>query len=80
MKTQFEHFKSESGEIFVEVNCKTCEFNFGEVCAGHSQRPDNGETTYGMPMEKAYELFPNGCEDYGISLDAFIEQEMLNGR
>lgn len=31
-------------------------------------------------MEEAEKMFPDGCEDYGISLSAFIEQEKLNGR
>jgi hypothetical protein len=33
-----------------------------------------------MPMEEVDKMFANGCDDYGISLDAFIEQEKLNGR
>jgi len=24
-------------------------------------------------------MFPEGCRDYGIALDAFIEQEKMNG-
>ena len=31
-------------------------------------------------MDEAEDMFPQGCEDYGISLDAFIEQEKFNGR
>ena len=31
-------------------------------------------------VEEAEKMFPNGCEDYGISLTAFIEQEKMNGR
>ena len=61
--------------ILVERNCKTCEFNFGNVCAGDGSRTDNGETTYGMPMDEAKNMFPNGCEDYGISLIAYEELE-----
>lgn len=64
----------------VEQSCATCEFNFGDVCAGHGIRKDNGEDTYGMPMTEAEKMFSEGCEDYGISLDAFIEQEKMNGR
>ncbi len=62
------------------ISCATCEFNFGNVCAGHGERTDNKEDTYGMPMEEAEAMFPNGCADWGISLDAFIEQEKMNGR
>lgn len=61
-------------------NCSTCEFNFRDVCAGHGTRVDNGQDTYGMSMKKAEKMFSDGCDDYGISLDAFIVQEKLNGR
>ncbi len=57
--------------------CDTCEFNFGTVCAGYGTRTDNNESTYGMPMEEAEKMFPNGCEDYGISAEAFAYQEKL---
>jgi hypothetical protein len=33
-----------------------------------------------MPMEEAEKMFPNGCEDYGISFGAFEVQEKMNGR
>lgn len=62
----------------VPANCENCEFNFGTVCAGYGKRTDNGKYTYGMDMELAKQMFPNGCEDFGLSLDAFIEQEKLN--
>lgn len=79
-KERMERAKAEPGDILVEKNCSTCEFNFGTVCAGYGTRTDNGKYTYGMPMKSAEAMFPNGCEDWGISLDAFIEQEKLNGR
>lgn len=72
--------KPDLGDKLVEQACATCEFNFGAVCAGYGTRTDNGEKTYGMSMDEAEDMFPQGCEDYGISLDAFIEQEKLNGR
>ena len=28
-----------------------------------------------MPMEEAEKMFPNGCEDYGISFKAYMEQQ-----
>ena len=72
--------KPDLGDKLVEQACATCEFNFAAVCAGYGTRTDNGEKTYGMSMDEAEDMFPQGCEDYGISLDAFIEQEKLNGR
>lgn len=60
-----------------ERNCSTCEFNFGTVCAGYGKRTDNGEDTYGMIMDDAIAMFPNGCDDWGISFDAFCEEEGL---
>lgn len=79
-KESIERAKSEPGDTMVEQNCSTCEFNFGTVCVGYGKRTDIGGYTYGMFMEQAEAMFPNGCEDWGISLDAFIEQEKLNGR
>ena len=64
----------------IKESCASCEFNFGDVCAGHGTRTDNGKDTYGMRMEDAEKMFPEGCEDYGISLESFIEQEKMNGR
>lgn len=43
-------------------------------------RTDNGRETYGMSMEEAEKMFPTGYADYGISLEAFVEQEKMNGR
>lgn len=57
-----------------EKNCSTCEFNAGIVCMGSGKRTDNKENTYGMPIEEAEKMFPNGCNDWGISLNAFIEE------
>lgn len=72
--------KADPEDKLVEMSCATCEFNFGDVCAGHGTRSDNKEDTYGMLIAEAAKMFENGCDDYGISLDAFIEQEQLNGR
>lgn len=80
MDDKLERMKANLGDKLVDKSCETCEFNFGDVCAGHGSRIDSGNDTYGMPMEEAKRMFPEGCEDYGISLDAFIEQEKLNGR
>ena len=54
-------------------NCTTCEFNAGTNCMGYGTRTDNGDETYGMPIESSIKMFPHGCEDYGISLAAFTE-------
>lgn len=54
--------------------CETCEF-MGAVCCGYGKRTDNGEATYGMPIDEAEKMFPNGCSDYGISLFGFMEEE-----
>jgi len=80
MNDKIRRMKANTGDKLVEKNCSTCEFNFGNVCAGHGIRTDNGQDTYGMSMEEADKMFPDGCDDFGISLDAFIEQEKLNGR
>lgn len=80
MQEKLRRNKAKLGDKLVEQSCATCEFNFGSVCAGYGTRADNGEKTYGMSMEKAEEMFPQGCDDYGISLESFIEQERLNGR
>lgn len=80
MEDKLRKMKANPGDKLVEQNCCTCEFNFGDVCAGHGTRKDNSEDTYGMPIEEADKMFPSGCDDYGISLDSFIEQEKLNGR
>lgn len=54
-------------------NCESCEF-YSQVCMGYGKRPDNGEYTYGMPIDKAIKMFPNGCSDWGISLGTYIEE------
>jgi hypothetical protein len=28
-----------------------------------------------MPIKKAIEMFPDGCDDWGVSLEAFIKDE-----
>ncbi len=72
--------KTDPGDILVEQNCSSCQFSFGNVRAGHGVGMDNGQDTYGMPMEEADKMYINGGADYGISLDSFIEQEKLDGK
>ena len=57
--------------------CDTCEFKFyGDdgICAGYGKISEN-ENTYGKPIKEVKKIFPNGCEDWGISLEACIEEE-----
>lgn len=54
-------------------SCETCEF-YSHVCMGYGKRTDNGEYTYGMPIEEAIRMFPSGCSDWGISLGSFIDE------
>lgn len=51
--------------------CDTCEFNAGIACMGYGKRTDNGAYTYGMSIKETEEMFPNGCEDWGISFAAY---------
>lgn len=55
-------------------SCKTCEF-YSSVCMGTGKRTDNGGLTYGMPIEEAEKMFPNGCEDWGVSLMAYSKEK-----
>lgn len=54
-------------------NCFTCQLNMG-VCAGHGKINDEKDT-YGLNIEETIKLFPNGCDDYEISFESFIEEE-----
>lgn len=78
MKDKMKRMQTNSEETLIKQSCATCEFNFGSVCAGYGTRTDNGEKTYGMPMNEAEVMFPQGCEDYGISLNSFVEQMQMN--
>lgn len=66
-------WKADKGDKLIEKSCDTCAFDFGTVCAGNTDY-------YGVPMETVAELFPNGCDNWEISMDSFIEQKKLNGR
>lgn len=56
----------------VEKNCRTCEFcmpgNNTLVCAGRNEE-------YGFSIKEMIEKYPNGCDCFNYSLDAFIENE-----
>lgn len=56
----------------IKKNCKSCEF-YNSVCMGYGKRIDNGKYTYGMPIDEAIKMFPDGCEDWEISLEFNIE-------
>lgn len=53
-------------------SCVTCEFNTGIVCMGSGRRTVNGENTYGMPIEEAKKMFPDGCEDWELSFADYM--------
>ena len=80
MSDLLKQMKAEPVDILVEKSCDTCVMNAGVVCMGSGKRKDNGDSTYGMPMEEAQKMFPRGCDDYEISFPAFVDQEKLNGR
>ena len=61
--------------VLVPMSCDICEYNMGVVCAGTGKRLDNGEEKYGMPIEEAQAMFPNGCDEYSIAFHAFDELE-----
>lgn len=54
--------------------CVTCEFNAGIACMGYGKCTDNKKDTYGMPIEDAEKMFPDGCDAWGISLGAYITE------
>ena len=58
-------------------SCLTCEFNFGDVCAGGMDL-GNGKNTYGMPMDAVMKLFPHGCPAWGISIQAYLAEDEEN--
>lgn len=64
----------------VQHDCSTCGLNAGAACMGYGIRTDNGQDTYGMDTEEAGKMFPNGCSDYEISVQAYITEEKINGR
>ena len=80
MSDLLKQMKAEPGDILVEKSCETCVMNAGVVCMGSGKRKENGDSTYGMPMDEAQRMFPRGCDDYEISFPAFVNQENLNGR
>lgn len=55
--------------------CNTCEFNFGNVCAGYGTRTDNKKDTYGSDIDEMKNMFPAGCEDYDIDFNSFCDEE-----
>lgn len=55
--------------------CSTCEFNFGDICAGHGIRIDNQKDPYGSNIDEMKKMFPDGCEDYDIDFNSFCDEE-----
>lgn len=62
-----------SEEKLMKKCCDTCELNNMIVCMGSTKRTDNGENTYGMPIEEAKEMFPEGCIEWELSYRSFEE-------
>lgn len=64
----------ENKEI-VQKHCMNCEFCManGEktVCAGRND-------LYGEDINKVIERYPNGCEEFEYTLNAFILNEKIN--
>jgi hypothetical protein len=50
---------------YVKKSCKTCEFNFGEICAAH-------DSLYGYGNEITD--YNATCDQWEISYDAFSEE------
>lgn len=63
----------EEAEKHTKKCCETCEFNAGIVCMGYGKRKDNKQNTYGMPIEEAKKMFPDGCSDWGISFNSYVD-------
>jgi len=57
--------------VLVPMECDSCSLNMGVVCAGSGKRLDNGECKYGMPIDEAIAMFPNGCDEYSISFPSY---------
>lgn len=81
MKTDINsRMKAEPGDKLVEMSCDTCEFNFGNICAGDGVRTDNQKVHTEWILNWLNQCFRKRCADYGISLGAFIEQGKMNNR
>lgn len=61
----------------IDRECFTCEMNMGGICAGHVTRPDNGEDTYGITVDETSALFPDGCDDWEPSIEAFVNSSQI---
>ena len=59
----------------IKKSCLTCEFNFGEMCAGYGKRKDNGKETYGSKIDELIEMFPSGCPYWGLSHEAYVKSK-----
>lgn len=61
----------------VQTHCLNCEFcmcgNDTLVCAGRDEE-------YGMPIDEMEKKYPNGCDCFGYSLNAYIENEKKKER
>lgn len=77
LQKEFERFDIKIIDLdslkLVEKHCFNCEFCMCGVCAGRSEE-------YGTPIKEIINKFPNGCEEFKYSLDAFIENEKKKER
>lgn len=59
--------------IITKKGCESCDF-YSQVCMGYGKRTGTGEYTYGMPIDEAVKMFPNGDRDWGTSLGTYIKE------
>ncbi len=64
-------------DIKIERNCRNCEFKAGNACLGEGKRIDNGSVTYGMSLNDAVKMFPNGCDNFEISYLAYASASIV---
>lgn len=52
--------------------CDTCELNNGMVCTKYGKRSCFGDYTYGIPIDETKKMFPDGCEEWEISVREYL--------
>lgn len=62
-----------SGYCIFKRSCITCSHKNDKICTGYGDRTDNLGYTYMMPIEEAVDMFPEGCGDWGFSIDSIME-------
>ena len=64
--------RESKGVYTEEANCWSCGLNCMIACGGYGKLPD-GSYTYGKLPEELVEIFPNGCDDWEITLGGMEE-------